>query len=168
MYRTAGKTKPDSLGGCVLLMCEMCFLLLIPNLKLHAEIKQRRVVDAGLAVDWKNVAAFDASSACALSCSLVSCCNILIQSIGVSRIIITINAVDQVRPNNDMWLPRRLPGACSIVASCREEWGAFACCMLCSGMRNSALFVIEQSACATDSVTLAALSVCAGFVLVLR
>jgi hypothetical protein len=149
--------------------CVKCVVLcLTPKFKLHAAIKQLWVADTGLAVDWRNIAAFDVTSAHALSASLVFCCDVLVQSLGVSRIIITLNAVDRVRPNNDMWLPRHLPRACSIVASCSEEWGTFACCMLCSGMPNSALFVVGQPACATDSSTLAALSVSVSIVLMLQ
>jgi hypothetical protein len=126
---------------------------------LHAAIQLRQPADRGDAVDWKSV---DATSTQSLCGCILSSCNTLVQSLGVARIVMIINAADQVAPNNEIWLPPLLPSCCSIVASCSDDWGAFATCMLCSGMINSSVFVIPDSARLTDPATVAALAVRAG------
>ena len=142
------------------------FRLILTSLQLHAAIRQRMSALRGSIVDWKSVTIHDTTSAHALRCALISSCNVLLQTLDVSRILIILNAADCVRPNNYNWLPSLLPKACSIIASCSDDWGAFATCMLCSGMPNSALFVIPDSFCVADPVTLAALTVCVGCIII--
>jgi hypothetical protein len=105
------------------------------------------------------VVALDAASSQALCCCIVSSCNFLLQSLDVVSVVIIINAADRVMPNNEIWLPLSLPSSCSIVISCSDDWGSFATCLLCSGMPNSSLFVIPDTACVNDHATVAALVV---------
>ena len=133
---------------------------LFTRLQLHAAMQLRAASECGGAVDWKKVAALDATSSQALCFCIVSSCNFLLQSLGVERIVIIINAADRVMPNNEIWLPLSLPNSCSIVASCSDDWGSFATCLLCSGMPNSSLFLIPEPACINDPATVAALAVC--------
>jgi hypothetical protein len=129
------------------------------RVQLHAAIRQRWSAPRGGIVDWKGATALDTTSAHSLRCCLISSCNILSDTLDVTRIIITLNAAHRVLPNNDIWLPAALPSTCSVIVSCNDDWGAFASCMLCHGMPDSALFVIPESASVTDPATLAALAV---------
>ena len=133
---------------------------LFTRLQLHAAMQLRAASECGGTVDWKKVAALDATSSQALCFCIMSSCNFLLQSLGVERIVIIINAADRVMPNNEIWLPLSLPNSCSIVASCSDDWGSFATCLLCSGMPNSSLFLIPEPACINDPATVAALAVC--------
>ena len=140
-------------------LCIFIDSCLIPNLQLHAAIAQRWGGEACSTIDWRDVAVLDATSPQALRSCLLKSCNILLQTLDVARIIITINAADRVQPRNDIWLPQLLPRACSVVVSCNDEWGAFACCMLSSGMPNSSIALVPNSAATPDPATLAALVV---------
>ena len=134
-------------------------LCILTSLQLHAAIRQRWSAQRESVIDWKSVTVLDATSAHTFRCCLISACDVLIKTLDVSRIIIILNAADRVRPNNDIWLPLTLPIQCSIVASCCDDWGTFAACMLCNGMPNSALFVVPESGTLPDPATVSALTV---------